>query len=885
MKKLVLFLLFITGIGYAQIVNIPDANFKARLLEANVGIDIASTQAPTYNSNNDTWSVSSYNKIDTNNDGEIQESEASLIKYLRLDSSAGIIDLQGISGFVNIEYLNVSWQQLQVFNFDDLLNLKTLIWRNINVQNSLNINNPSLMNLDVSHVNSGASILTSLNVNNLPNLSTLKCDNNNITSLSFNNLLNLTSVECGWNDLTSITFNNVPNLTSLNCINNLITELDLSNFTNLTSATIYNNDNLNFVNLSGTSISYFDIDPSFEDNIIINLSNCTNLITFSGVSNADYINLSNCINLTNINCPSVSILNGIDLTGCTSLNSITTQFLLFENLDLSNLPNLININIVAGDFKTIDLSGSINIDNLNFLAGGNFLLESINLKGIPNISDKFTQYVVGGTANLPNFEYICVNDDQVNTIQNLYTSANNTQVVVGSYCSFNPSGNYNTITGTIRFDSNSNGCDSNDLVFPNIRMKMTQWGINSATFSNVNGVYTFYTTFADQLVEPSVENPSWFNFTPQSAIISFTNNNNNIFTQDFCISPNGVHPDLEAVIMPISVARPGFDATYKIVYKNKGNQTLSGNVSLTFDDDRTDFVSANPNPDNLVLNTLNWNYANLLPFESKIIYLVLNVNSPVETPAVNIGDVLNFATTINPIAGDEMPNDNVFSYNQTVVGAYDPNNIECLEGDVVSPSYIGQYLHYVVNFENTGNFPAENVVVKIVIDTTKYNINSLQLLNTSHNSYTKITDNIVEFIFENIALDSGGHGNVLFKIQTTNSLVSGDMVTKRGDIFFDYNAPIDTGIANTVFQSLNNSAFEKDNSVVIFPNPTQSIVNVKSDNSIKSIQLYDVQGRLLQTKLTEENSTSIDISDKSKGIYFLKITSDKGIKVERIVKE
>ena len=72
---------------------------------------------------------------------------------------------------------------------------------------------------------------------------------------------------------------------------------------------------------------------------------------------------------------------------------------------------------------------------------------------------------------------------------------------------------------------------------------------------------------------------------------------------------------------------------------------------------------------------------------------------------------------------------------------------------------------------------------------------------------------------------------------------------------------------------------------MIFPNPTKSIINVKSENSIKSIQLYDVQGRLLQTKLTDETSSSIDISDKSNGIYFLKITSDKGIKVERIVKE
>ena len=158
-------------------------------------------------------------------------------------------------------------------------------------------------------------------------------------------------------------------------------------------------------------------------------------------------------------------------------------------------------------------------------------------------------------------------------------------------------------------------------------------------------------------------------------------------------------------------------------------------------------------------------------------------------------------------------------------------------------------------------------------------------MNTSDNAYIKQTGNVVEFIFQNINLTSGGHGNVLLKVKTMNTLIQGDMVSKRADIFFDYNAPIDTGIANTVFQALNNPSFETDNSISVSPNPSKSIVNINGNFNIKSVQLYDVQGRLLQTNLVNENQTSIDISEKSKGIYFLKITSDKGIKVEKIVKE
>ena len=143
----------------------------------------------------------------------------------------------------------------------------------------------------------------------------------------------------------------------------------------------------------------------------------------------------------------------------------------------------------------------------------------------------------------------------------------------------------------------------------------------------------------------------------------------------------------------------------------------------------------------------------------------------------------------------------------------------------------------------------------------------------------------MEFIFQNIMLDTGGHGNVLLKVRSKSNLVTGDTVSKQANIFFDYNAPIQTNMENTTFQSLNTDDFDKDNSISIYPNPTNSIVNINSNNTIKSVKLYDVQGRLLHTKLINETTSSIDISEKANGIYFLKIISDKGFKVEKIMKK
>jgi hypothetical protein len=54
---------------------------------------------------------------------------------------------------------------------------------------------------------------------------------------------------------------------------------------------------------------------------------------------------------------------------------------------------------------------------------------------------------------------------------------------------------------------------------------------------------------------------------------------------------------------------------------------------------------------------------------------------------------------------------------------------------------------------------------------------------------------------------------------------------------------------------------------------------------LQSVQLYDVAGRLLQTALVNDTQASIDIASRASGIYFVKITTEKGGKVEKIIKQ
>ena len=90
-------------------------------------------------------------------------------------------------------------------------------------------------------------------------------------------------------------------------------------------------------------------------------------------------------------------------------------------------------------------------------------------------------------------------------------------------------------------------------------------------------------------------------------------------------------------MIPILGARPGFDAKYELKYRNTGNQVMSGAVSIAYDDAVLDFVHSSTTPDSQATGNLSWNYTNLLPFETRTIAVILNANSPMETPAAQCG--------------------------------------------------------------------------------------------------------------------------------------------------------------------------------------------------------------------------------------------------------
>lgn len=923
MKKifLVLFFVFFFGSLNAQIITFPDSAFKAKLLESSSSNFIAR------NLNGD------YFSIDSNSNNEIEFTEALAVAYLEIDNSS-ISSLSGINNFTNLLLLNCENNLLTILDVSGLINL-TILNCSSNQLANLNVNGLT----ELQNLNCQYNQLTSLNVNGSTNLEIVNCSYNLIGSLVLNNLLNLEEVNCSDNLIASIKVTDLISLTSLNCSNNRLTSLDT---TNLASLEFLNcNTNL-LVSLTINGLVNFN-----ELNCSNNLLSSLNLINTSNLSelNCNFnqlslINLNGLIGLKNFSC-SNNLLIALDLNGLTQLkdvdcsnNVITTISFLNTNqlqnlncnnnqlvtLAISSLTNLkylycnnnsiidlntngLNALLVlscnANEITTLDLSST---NNLQSLYCSDNQISTLNLSNLFNFQNLFcannlltSLFIKNGSfennlqfSGNPNLEYICADEFQIDFVQDEINN-NYTNCHVNSYCSFVPGGISYTIQGSSKFDSNSNGCEAFDIVFPNLQMAFSDGSVTENLISNTSGNYAQSLKEGTYTITPILENSNYFSISPSTVSVEFPFQASPLL-QNFCVSSNGNHADLEIAYLPLNNANPGQDANYKIVYKNKGTITQSGNVSLNFSDSILDFLNSNPAATSQTVNNLSWSFSNLKPLETRSIVVTLKVNATTDTPSVNVGQLLPFTAIVSSSNSDEFPNDNTITLNQKVVNAIVTNDKVCIEGNSISTSQIGDYLHYCIRFKNTGYAIAQNIVVKDVIDTSKFDINSLIPLDGSHLFETKITNiTTFEFIFKNINLAFGNNnseGFVLFKIKTLPTLTNGDTFSNTASIYFDYLAPSSTNIETTIIQTLANQTLASSENFKVYPNPVKEVLNLYATGlyTVNSISIFNSLGQLIQI-ISNPISSSINVSGLKQGIYFINISTENGITSVKFIKE
>lgn len=299
------------------------------------------------------------------------------------------------------------------------------------------------------------------------------------------------------------------------------------------------------------------------------------------------------------------------------------------------------------------------------------------------------------------------------------------------------------------------------------------------------------------------------------------------------------------------------------------------------------FLSSSPAANAITTNTVVYNYVNIAPFESR---LINNVKFQIATPpTVDSGQIIPFSGNITPVVADYTPTNNTCVVNQTVVNSQDPNDIIVHEGATLTLARAQQeYLHYTIRFQNVGTSDAINIKVLNDLD-SKLDWSTFKLISTSHDCRVKNTNNHNEFLFENIYLPGTSneplsHGYITFKVKPISTIAVGNVIPNAANIYFDFNAPIATNVATTTIISnlgIENFAFDDFN---YFPNPVKNTFNVSNASTISAIEITSVLGQTMFSKKINELQTEINLSELSKGIYFVKVTSQGQEKTVKIIK-
>ncbi|WP_264520974.1 T9SS type A sorting domain-containing protein [Flavobacterium sp. N1994] len=350
------FYLLFLGLGVsAQIITIPDTNLKAMLLSSTSSNQIAR--------NSIGWAVA----VDTNNDGQIQLSEALNIAELNVSTNVynttnDIHDLNGIENFTNLKVLNCAGNQISSINIAPLTQLQELI-ANDNLFTNVTVSGlNSLRKLNFNH-----NDLTTINTDNLTNLVQLWVYDNHLTSISFNNNPLLENIDVTQNLLTGLDLSILPSLIYGYCIDNQLSLLNLTGLVNLRSLMCSGNQLVN-INLSSlSSLQYLNAS-----------SNPLNAINVNGLANLNYLELNN-TSIAMIDCSQSSVLN-LYAMNCPNLQTINVRNgvysssdpdLLFYAFRIENNPNLVSICTDDGEqnqlvFTNYNTSGNVIVYN-----GGN----------------------------------------------------------------------------------------------------------------------------------------------------------------------------------------------------------------------------------------------------------------------------------------------------------------------------------------------------------------------------------------------------------------------------------------------------------------------------------------------------------------------------------
>ncbi|WP_306641976.1 DUF7619 domain-containing protein [Sanyastnella coralliicola] len=294
--------------------------------------------------------------------------------------------------------------------------------------------------------------------------------------------------------------------------------------------------------------------------------------------------------------------------------------------------------------------------------------------------------------------------------------------------------------------------------------------------------------------------------------------------------------------------------------QNTGGIPLNGEVTISFNPDlvATELGGEAETPDLIEEGVVSWVLDGEPQPGQDLLY-----QFHIEGPGVDlIGQIVPIEMTLTLVDENDVEYyTNTWTLYPEVVCAYDPN-----DKYTEFPGYIDQHhfvlkedeMEYRIRFQNTGNFPAENVIIRDTLDIAHLDLSTFQPIFGSHDFTTCVKpDGAVEFNFADIQLPDStccfdeSQGYVVYRITPREDAQAGDIINNTAHIFFDNNPAIITNTTwHTIYEcSDDHAAFTTDNDFCV-----GEVIDLVNDYPYVEEYIWTVDGQV------ESNEAFISIN-------------------------
>ena len=346
------------------------------------------------------------------------------------------------------------------------------------------------------------------------------------------------------------------------------------------------------------------------------------------------------------------------------------------------------------------------------------------------------------------------------------------------------------ISGRIFYDNNSNGIkDAGENYRANVQVSLSG-GLNA--WSDNNGYYELSAGIGSYTL--TVDNPPYYAAVPSTISYNFTSNDT-LVTALIALQPTASVDSMAISIVPRNSARPGYTLPYTISFENTGTTTVSPNIIMNYDNTR---LSYNTSTNASVINNgtgLSLALPSFTPGTTSEFTAFFTVN-----PAAQLGDTISANTSIT--ANSAIATDSTYA---VIVNSFDPNDKQATPALTTQQVADGKYINYLVRFQNTGTASAINIVLTDTLN-SQLDVSTFEMIKASHTCKVTRNANKLAFEFFNIFLpasatnEPASHGYIRFRVKTVAALPVNSVIPNKAAIYFDYNSPVITNIANTTIK-------------------------------------------------------------------------------------